>query len=162
MIIDGLAGLFAQFKSDWAPGFLLSHRCAILRLAARSDILDADSDGVTATKFAVNRQIEHSKVARAAFNLEFCSNRTCLGRSGGFAPVNFPLFQGHSLMVLRVFDYLILHGLTPRLQRTRSTCRRLVLGPWNQVRFRATADFASGPAGATGRDWTKADVACLE
>jgi hypothetical protein len=50
---------------------LLSDRCAIRRVPAGGDILDPDGDDVTATQLAVNRQIEHGKVARAAFNLEF-------------------------------------------------------------------------------------------
>jgi hypothetical protein len=38
---------------------------------AGGDIFDPDGDDVTATQVAVNCQIEHGKVARAAFNLEF-------------------------------------------------------------------------------------------
>src|SRR5229473_8404047 len=34
IVIDGLAGLFAQFKSDGPPGFLLSDGCAIRRVPA--------------------------------------------------------------------------------------------------------------------------------
>ena len=43
IISDGLAGLFTQFKSDRPPGFLLSDRCAIRRVAAGRDILDPKS-----------------------------------------------------------------------------------------------------------------------
>jgi hypothetical protein len=50
-----LAGLLAQFKSDGPPGFPLSDRCAICRVAAGGDILDSDGDNVTATKLAVDR-----------------------------------------------------------------------------------------------------------
>ena len=59
IVIDGLAGLFAQFKSDWPPGFLLSDRCAIRRVSAGGDILDPDGDDVTATKLAIDCEIEH-------------------------------------------------------------------------------------------------------
>src|SRR3982751_4399533 len=38
-------------------------------------------------------------------------NQTCLGRSGGFAPVSFPLFHGTRWAAF----YLIMHGHTPRL-----------------------------------------------
>jgi hypothetical protein len=38
IIIDGLAGLFAQFKSDGTSSFLLSDRCAIRRVAAGGDM----------------------------------------------------------------------------------------------------------------------------
>jgi len=47
----------------------LSNRCAIRRVAASSDILDSDGDDVTAAKLAVDRQIEHRKVANSAFDL---------------------------------------------------------------------------------------------
>jgi hypothetical protein len=54
---------------------------------------------VTATKLAVDRQIEHGKVASAAFDLEFSSDRpkTNLGRSDGFAPGSLPLVHGTRL-----------------------------------------------------------------
>src|SRR5712692_4664185 len=57
------------------PVFFLSDRCAIRRVAAGGDILDPDCDNVTATKLAVDRQIEHGKVASAAFDLEFRPDR---------------------------------------------------------------------------------------
>src|SRR6266481_4757471 len=41
VIIDRLAGLLAQFKSDGPPGFPLSDGCAIRRISARGDILDS-------------------------------------------------------------------------------------------------------------------------
>src|SRR3979411_2077803 len=59
IVIDRLASLFAQFESYWPSGLLLSDRCAIRRVSARSDILDLNCDDVTATKLAVDRQIEH-------------------------------------------------------------------------------------------------------
>src|SRR4051794_22291186 len=54
IIIDRLAGLFAQFKSDRPPGFLLTDGCAIRRVAARSDILDPNGDDIAAAKLAVD------------------------------------------------------------------------------------------------------------
>jgi hypothetical protein len=59
MVIDGLAGLLAQFKSDGPPGFLLPDGCAIRRVTADGDILDPDGNDITPTKLAVDRQIEH-------------------------------------------------------------------------------------------------------
>jgi hypothetical protein len=70
VLIDGLAGLLAQFKSDRPTSFLLSNRCAIRRVAAGGDILGQDGDDVTAAKLAVDRQIEHREVANSAFDLE--------------------------------------------------------------------------------------------
>ena len=37
IIIDRLAGLFGQFKSDWSSGLLLPHSCPVGRVSARSD-----------------------------------------------------------------------------------------------------------------------------
>jgi hypothetical protein len=70
IIIDGLAGLFAQFESDGLTSFLLSDGCAIRRVAAGGDILDPGSDDVAPSKLAVDGEIEHCEVANAAFNLE--------------------------------------------------------------------------------------------
>ena len=69
IVIDRLAGLLAQFKSDWPPGFLLPDGCSIHRVAAGGDILDPNGDDITAAKLAVDCQIEPGEVASAAFNL---------------------------------------------------------------------------------------------
>jgi len=53
-----------------------------------------DGDSVTATKFAVDRQVEHGKIASTAFWSLVRIDQTCLGRSGGFAPISLPLFHG--------------------------------------------------------------------
>jgi hypothetical protein len=71
IIIDRLPSLFGQFKSDWSPGLLLPHSCSVSRVSACSDILDLDCDDVTATKLAVDRQIEQCKVASSTFDLRF-------------------------------------------------------------------------------------------
>jgi hypothetical protein len=70
-----LAGLFAQLEPDRSSGLLLSNRRAIRGISVCSDVLDPDCDDVTATELAVDCQIEHGKVASAAFNLEFCPDR---------------------------------------------------------------------------------------
>src|SRR3954470_2084802 len=75
IVIDRLAGLLAQFKSDRSAGFLLPDRCAIRRVSASGDILDPDGDDITAAKLAVDREIEHGEVAGAAFDLELRPNR---------------------------------------------------------------------------------------
>jgi hypothetical protein len=54
IVIDGLAGLIAQFKPDWPSRFLLADGCPVRRVAAGSDILDPDSNEVAASKLAVN------------------------------------------------------------------------------------------------------------
>jgi hypothetical protein len=84
----------AQFKPDGPSSFLLPDGCAICRVAAGSDILDPDGNDVAATKLAVDRQIEHGEVASAALDLKLCpDDQTCLGRSGGFAPVRATMMQ---------------------------------------------------------------------
>jgi len=72
IVIDSLAGLLTQFKSDRSPGFPLPDRCPIRRVPAGGDILDPELDDVTVAKLAVDRQIEHSEVASAALDLELC------------------------------------------------------------------------------------------
>src|SRR6476619_4112919 len=67
IVIDRLAGLLAQFKSDRPPSFPLPDSRAIRRVAAPSDILDPDGDDIAATKLAVDSQIKHGEVASAAF-----------------------------------------------------------------------------------------------
>jgi hypothetical protein len=67
-----LAGLFAQFKPNRSSCLFLSDGCAIRSVSACSDILDLNGDDVAAAKLAIYRQIEHSKVASAPLDLEFC------------------------------------------------------------------------------------------
>ena len=74
--------------------FLLSYRCTIRCVPARSDILDPDCNNVTATKLAINRQIEQGKVASATFDLEFRPDRPdVLGPQRWLCRVSFPLFH---------------------------------------------------------------------
>jgi hypothetical protein len=75
IIIDGFAGLLAQFKSDGPPGFLLSDRGAIRCVSVGSDVLDPDGNDITPSKLTVDCQIEHGEVANAAFDLELRPNR---------------------------------------------------------------------------------------
>jgi hypothetical protein len=61
IVIDSLAGLLAQFKSNRPSGFLLSDRCAIRCVPAGGDILDPQGYDITAAKLAIDRQIERSR-----------------------------------------------------------------------------------------------------
>jgi hypothetical protein len=54
VIIDRLAGLFAQFKSYRSAGLLLSYGCAVRSVSARSDILDFDRHDIAPAKLAVD------------------------------------------------------------------------------------------------------------
>jgi hypothetical protein len=95
IIIDGLPSLFAQFESDRLPGFLLPDRCAIRRVPTGGDILNPDGDHVTARSLL---SIARLNMARSRARPSIWSfvriDQTCLGRSGGLAPVSFPLFHG--------------------------------------------------------------------
>ena len=75
IVIDGLPGLIAQFRSDRPARFLLPDARSIRRVTAGGNILDPDGNDVAATKFAVDCQIEHGQVASATFDLEFRSDR---------------------------------------------------------------------------------------
>src|SRR5216683_2203590 len=123
IVIDRLAGLFAQFKSDGSPSFLLSDRCAIGRVSASGDILDPNGDDITAAKLAVDCQIEHSQIASAAFDLEFRPDRPdVLGAQRRLCPRDLALVPRHSLGRGGRIQ-LILHGHTPRLgYREREAC----------------------------------------
>jgi hypothetical protein len=74
IIIDRLAGLFAQFKPNRPSCLFLSDGCAIRSVSARSDIFDLDGNDIATAKFAIDGQIEHSRVASASFDLEFGSD----------------------------------------------------------------------------------------
>src|SRR3954469_17571840 len=75
IIIDRLASLFAQFKSDRSTGLLLTYSCAIRSVSASGDIVDFDRHDIAAAKLAVDRQIEHGEVSDAAFNLKLRPDR---------------------------------------------------------------------------------------
>jgi hypothetical protein len=81
----------SHFKSDRPTGFLLTDRCAIAvypPAAASSTRMATTSQPA---KLTVDRQIEHGESRGAAFDLGFVRiDQTCLGRSGGFAPINCP------------------------------------------------------------------------
>ena len=88
----------AQIKSDGSPRFLLPDGCAIRRVAAGGDMLNPDGDDITPTKLTVDCQIEHGEVASRPSIWSFVRlDQTCLGLSGGLAPVSLPLFQGTCL-----------------------------------------------------------------
>lgn len=71
VLIEGLAGLVGQFEPDGTSGFPLPDAGASDRSAMRSDVLDLDTDYVTAAEFAVDREVEHGEVSTPAIGLEF-------------------------------------------------------------------------------------------
>jgi hypothetical protein len=67
----------------------LPNRCAVRCVTIGSNIFDPQGDNVATAKLAIDRQILHCKVAGAASDLELLRiDQTCLGRSGGLAPVS--------------------------------------------------------------------------
>ena len=58
--------------SNWTglPVFPLNDRRAVAQLAANAYIVDLQADEVAASKFAVNRQIEHYEIAPARIDLK--------------------------------------------------------------------------------------------
>src|SRR5882757_6509361 len=103
------------------PGFLLSNRCAIRRVAAGGDILDPDGDDVTATKLAIDRQVEHREVTNSAFDLELRPDRPDVFWSQRrLCPCQPAFVPGHALVRRRGVEHFILHGHSPRLQTSRS------------------------------------------
>jgi hypothetical protein len=95
VLINYVARLVGQFEANRPPSLLLPDRSSTQGVSIRGHIIHADSDDIAATQLAIDREIEQGQVARAALKLEFGPDRqTWLGRSGGFGPINFPLFQG--------------------------------------------------------------------
>ena len=65
------------------------------RLTRRRHMFHLQADDDAASQLAIDGQIEHRKIARSSFDLQFAPNRpNVFGPSGGFAPVSLPLLQG--------------------------------------------------------------------
>ncbi len=95
VLVDRLPRLVGEFEPHRSARLSLANRRTIERIAVRCHVIDADGDNVTAAQLAVDRQVEQRKIARARLYLELGPiDQTWLGRSGGFAPTSFPLFQG--------------------------------------------------------------------
>src|SRR6201996_668576 len=88
--------------------------------------------------------IARLNMARSRARPSICSfvriDQTCLGRSGGFAPVNFPLFHGSRLGFGQAFNrscMAILLGLVTEAKKHVPLDQAL-----ESVSFRAIADYA--------------------
>jgi len=71
VVVEGLARLFRQLEPDWAASFLLPDRRAVESVPIRGDVIDAHRHDVTASKLAVDREVEQGEIARSPFNLQF-------------------------------------------------------------------------------------------
>jgi hypothetical protein len=63
VVINGLAGLLRQFKSNRTPGLFLAHRRTGKRVAVRGNVFDPYCDHITAAQLAIDGEIEHRQVA---------------------------------------------------------------------------------------------------
>jgi hypothetical protein len=83
-----------NLKADGPASLPLAHQRTRRCDALRRDILDRERQDIAAAQLAVDREIEEGEVARSAIGLQLRADRpdmTCLGRSGGFAPMRLPL-----------------------------------------------------------------------
>jgi hypothetical protein len=96
--------LLGEFEPDRAAGLFLADRCSIERVAVGSYVIDANCHDMTASQFAIDGEVEQSEIrlqpgdAATGLRPSSCSLvrivQTWLARSGGFAPISLPLFQG--------------------------------------------------------------------
>jgi hypothetical protein len=68
IFVDRLSRLIGQFEPDGSTGLLLPHRRAIHRITAGCNIIDPNSDDVTAAQFAVDSEVEESKISFPVFH----------------------------------------------------------------------------------------------
>src|SRR5262245_34138690 len=92
---DRLPGLFSQLELDRSSRLPLPHRRTLNRVARRRHVLDLEGYDVTATKLAIDCQIEHRAVSAATLNHQSCPDRPdVLWPQWGLAPISLPLFHG--------------------------------------------------------------------
>jgi hypothetical protein len=87
--------LLRQFEADRTAGLSLAHRRAGERVAVRRNVFDPQGDNIAASQLLSMARLN---IAKSRVRLSICSlvriDQTCLAKSGGFAPISFPLFQG--------------------------------------------------------------------
>jgi hypothetical protein len=74
IVIDRLPSLLGQLKLDGLPGLFLSHGRPIDCIPARCNVLDLESNDISAAQLAVDGQIEHRQVTSSSRNLELGAN----------------------------------------------------------------------------------------
>jgi hypothetical protein len=91
--------LLCQLKPDWAAGLPLTNGSAIEGIAIGGNVIDLDGDNVAPAKFAVDCKIKQRQI-RVCFSIwsKVRMAQTCLGLSGGLAPISLPLFHGTRLV----------------------------------------------------------------
>ena len=81
VLVDRLARLVGQLEPNGSAGLLLADGCAIHRVAARGDVIDANGNHVAAAQLAVDRQVEEGEIALLALDLQLRSDRPDVARS---------------------------------------------------------------------------------
>jgi len=74
-------------------GFSLADHGAIDGHTMWGDIFNLQADHIAAAQLAVDGQIEHGQISGALLHLKLGPDRPDV-LSGGFEPINFPLFHG--------------------------------------------------------------------
>jgi len=67
-------GSARNLELHWPAGLLLDYRRAIANSPASEHVIDPQPDEIAAPELAVDRQIEHRKIASAALHLQLYSN----------------------------------------------------------------------------------------
>ena len=70
VVINGLAGLLRQFKSDRTPSLSLTHRRAGERIAVRGNVFDLQSDYIAASQLAIDGEIDYGRGIRFLLSTE--------------------------------------------------------------------------------------------
>jgi hypothetical protein len=74
-VASGGAGMLRDLELHWPAGLLPNYGRTIANPAADEYIVDSDPDEVAAPELAVDRQIEHRKIAPALLHLQPDSDR---------------------------------------------------------------------------------------
>jgi hypothetical protein len=86
--INGFARLVGQFEPDGASRLFLTHCRTRDCIPVGSNVFDLKGDDIASPQLAVDGQIKQCQWSLVRID------HTCLGQSGGLAPMSFPLFQG--------------------------------------------------------------------
>jgi hypothetical protein len=97
-LADSNTGLLGNLELHRPASLLLNDSSAIANSPAGEHVIDPQPHEIAAPELAVDRQIEHRKIASATFYLQPYSNvQTSFGFSGRFWPIRRPLFRVHAV-----------------------------------------------------------------
>ena len=92
--INGFAGVVGQFEPDGTSSLFLTHRRTGDRMPIGSNVFDLERNDIASPQLAIDRRLNsaNSRIRPSMWSLVRI-DQTCLGQSGGLAPMSFPLFQ---------------------------------------------------------------------